>query len=398
MSTIVVLILMAPLIFVVFPVCVYLVLLTAAAPFGARAAAACGTAPARRFAVLIPAHNEELVLGRLLTSLHALDYPRRLFDVYVVADNCADDTEAVAGGHGATVYARRDAARPGKGAALDWLINAIARTGRRYDAYLILDADSVVSANALTALSARLAHGSPVIQTYYTVLPLHGSRAESLRAAALALVHFARPAAKTALGLSAGLKGNGMCFATTVIERFGWPSNGLAEDVEFHLTLVRAGLRVSFAPEVVVQGEMPSSLSDAGSQNMRWEAGRLAAARRQALPLLVLGLRRRSLAIIDAAVEQIIPPLSVPAALACLCAGAGIVLGERTLWLTATVMLAIIAIHVFAGLLLARAPSHAYRALMHVPLYLGWKSLLYARALAGRHERRWVRTERAQSG
>jgi 1,2-diacylglycerol 3-beta-glucosyltransferase len=397
MSAILTVVLLIPLIVVVAPVCLYLLLLTAAAPFGARRTVRAHP-PTRRFAVLVPAYNEEPVIGRLLASLQALDYPRELVDVYVVADNCTDGTEAVARGHGATVHIRQDPARPGKGAALNWLIEAIARAGERYDAYLIVDADSVVSANTLSALNDRLTAGAEVIQTYYTVLPLHGTRAESLRTAALALVHFARPAAKAVLGASAGLKGNGMCLAGAVIERFGWPSNGLAEDVECHLTLVRAGLRVAFAPEATVQGEMPSSLGGSGGQNLRWEAGRLSAARRQALPLLRQGLARRSFAVLDAAAEQLVPPLSIPVTLAVVCLAAGLAIGATPVWLMAAAMLTIIAAHVITGLLTARVPPRVYRALLYAPVYLAWKSVLYARALAGRHERRWVRTERAQTG
>jgi cellulose synthase/poly-beta-1,6-N-acetylglucosamine synthase-like glycosyltransferase len=348
----------------------------------------------RRFAVLIPAHDEEPVLARLLASLNQVSYPRRMFDVCVVADNCTDATAAIAAARGARVFERRDPENGGKGLALAWLLKQLAAAGLIYDAYVVLDADSAVSPNFLTAMNERLNAGARVVQGYYTVLPMRGTRAESLRQAALALVHFLRPAAKTALGASCGLKGNGMCFHHAVIERFGWPSAGLAEDVEFHLMLVEAGIRVSFAPEAVVRAEMPDSLSGSRTQNMRWEAGRLATIRRHALPLLGRGLRRRNVAALDAALEQLTPPLSVPVALAVVVLVAGLLLRLPVVWLSAAAMLAVIALYVLAGLLLARAPLRVYRALLHAPIYIGWKAFLYARALAGRGDRRWVRTER----
>jgi cellulose synthase/poly-beta-1,6-N-acetylglucosamine synthase-like glycosyltransferase len=392
------LVLLLPLAVVVAPVCLYLVTLTVAAPFGSVRRRAQRPGPVRRFAVLIPAHDEEPVLGRLLASLQGLSYPPNLFDVYVVADNCADATPAIGRARGATVYERRDTENAGKGHALRWLLGELDRAGRVYDAYVVLDADSVVSSNFLWAMNERLTGGARVVQGYYTVLPVRNTRSEALREGALALVHFLRPAAKTAMRASAGLKGNGMCFHRSVIERFGWPSSGLAEDVEFHLTLVAAGIRVVFAPEAVVRAEMPASLGGSDSQNMRWEAGRLATIRRQALPLLWQGLRRRDVAAVDAAVEQLVPPLSVPVALAGVVLVGGAVPGLRPVWVTAAALLGAIIAHVAAGLWLAEAPPRVYRALLYAPIYVAWKALLYARALAGRRDRRWVRTERATDG
>lgn len=395
-------VLILPLALLVAPVCLYLVVLTLAAPFGTgrrRGVRPPPTLPQRggqegRFAVLVPAHDEEPVLGRLLASLAELSYPHNRYDVVVVADNCSDATAAIARARGAVVYERQDTTAVGKGHALRWLLGELERSGRAYEAYVVLDADSVVSTNFLQAMSERLTGGAQVIQAYYTVLPMYGSRTESLREAALALVHFLRPAAKTVLHASAGLKGNGMCFHRDVIARFGWPAHGLAEDVEFHLTLVRAGIPVEFAPEAIVRAEMPASLSRAGTQNLRWEAGRIATIRRQALPLLWYGLRRRNIAAIDAAIEQFVPPLSVPVAITGVILVAGLVLDLTPVWLVAAVLLGIVGLHVAFGLWLAGVPGRVYRALLHAPVYVGWKALLYARALLGRREHRWVRTER----
>lgn len=377
------------------PVCLYCLLLTGAAPFGLQR-----RLPAarrlRRFAVLVPAHDEEPVLGRLLDSLAALDYPPELVQVCVVADNCTDGTAALARARDALVVERREPERSGKGYALAWLLAELERMGQRFDAYVIVDADSVLSANFLHAMNRRLEAGARAVQAYYTVLPLRGTVAESLRAAALALVHYLRPAGKAALGLSCGLKGNGMCFDRSVVERFGWPVTGLAEDVEMHLLLVAAGERVAFAPEAVVRAEMPATLGGARGQNLRWEAGRLAALRRQALPLLRRALVRRDPVALDAALEQVVPPLSVPVLLAGLGLVAGVLLRVPAVVGTAAALLVLLGLHVLAGLALARAPGRAYRALAMAPLYMGWKAGIYGRALLGRAERRWVRTARAR--
>lgn len=387
--------LVVPLLAVGLPLCLYLAVLTVAAPFGARRRRYPWRL-ARRFAILVPAHNEEPVLARLLTSLEQLTYPRELIETFVVADNCTDATDVVARTHGAFVFRREDAERVGKGYALQWLLDEMKAAGRVYDAYVVLDADSVVSPNLLAVMNSRLDAGARVVQAYYTVLPLGASRAEALREAALALVHFLRPAAKTALGLSCGLKGNGMCFDRAVIDRFGWPSAGLAEDVEFHLMLVAAGMRVIFASEALVWAEMPISLQASQSQNLRWEAGRLATIRSQALPLLLRGLRARNLAAVDAAFEQLVPPLSVTAALVCAGLLGGVILQLPVVWLVAGPLVTVLAAYVLCGLLLARVRLQVCRVLPAAPIYVGWKVILYLRALRTRGERRWVRTQRSE--
>src|SRR5205823_7120337 len=119
---------------------VYLVMLTVAAFFGRTVSPPAGSAR-RRFAMLIPAYNEELVIGRLLENLRQLDYPRSSFDIYVVADNCDDRTAPLARSLGARVYERFDHASQGKGFALRWLLQRIREENARYDAFVVLDAD-----------------------------------------------------------------------------------------------------------------------------------------------------------------------------------------------------------------------------------------------------------------
>jgi cellulose synthase/poly-beta-1,6-N-acetylglucosamine synthase-like glycosyltransferase len=391
--TLLALVLLLPLACLVLPTSVYLLTLTVAAPFGLRRRP---PAPEHltRFAVLVPAHDEESTIGRLLQSVNALDYPRDRVDIYVVADNCGDATAARARERGATVFERHDTDHRGKGYALDWLLDQVRRTGHPVDAYLLLDADTVVSPNLLRVMNAHLAAGARVVQAYYTVLPVRGTRAERMRQAALALVHYLRPAAKTALRASCGLKGNGMCFQAAVLDRFGWATTGLAEDVEFHLQLVAAGIPVTFAPEAVVSAEMPPSLGGSRGQNLRWEAGRVATVRRQALPLLLRGLRERRIAAVDAAIEQLVPPLSVPFAVATLCLVAGLLTHLPLVWVAASALLASLVLYVVAGLLLANVPFRVYLALFQAPVYIAWKASLYMRAVANRGDRRWVRTER----
>jgi cellulose synthase/poly-beta-1,6-N-acetylglucosamine synthase-like glycosyltransferase len=345
--------------------------------------------------VLIPAHDEELVIGRLLRSLDGLDYPRDRFDVCVVADNCADGTASIARTFDARVYERVDDAQRAKGFALRWLLTRLRAERRPYDAFVVLDADSVVEANLLRSFDARLEAGSQVVQAYYSVLNANASAVAGLRYAALAALHYLRPLGRAALGLSCGLKGNGMCFAAPVLETFAWNWFTLAEDVEFHLALVHAGVRVDFAPETKVLADMPVTLAQSTTQNQRWERGRLQMLRARVPGLVRDGLLKRSPLQLDAAIEQLIPPLSVPFLVGGLTGIAALALGAYPAAVFAAIGLLTQLAYLATGLLMVRAPLRAYLALGSAPVYIAWKAGVYAQSLLPTRTG-WIRTERVR--
>ena len=348
----------------------------------------------RRFAVLIPAHNEASVIDRVIRSVREQTYPARGLDIFVVADNCTDATATIAREAGAIVHERVDAVDRAKGHALRWLLPHVREHGR-HDAYIVVDADSILSSEFVAQMDARLQAGSRVIQAHYRVLNATASPTSALREAALASLHYLRPRGRAALGLSCGLKGNGMCFDAAVLDKHGWSSVGLAEDVELHLALVRAGIRVDFAPEATVSADMPTNLGDAASQNLRWEAGRLGAVRQQIPSMLAGGLARGDAVVLDAAIEQLIPPLSVAFVGGAIVSVAALVVGSATASALAVFGTVAIAGHVVAGLIATRAPTRTYLALAHAPRYVVWKVVLYARAVIAPAGAPWIRTRRS---
>ncbi len=336
----------------------------------------------RRFALLVPARNEEQALPALLASLDALDYPRTLLDTMVIADNCTDATAAIARSSGVDVCERNDSERRGKGYALAFGLTQLAGD---HDAVVCIDGDCTVSPNLLRAFNEHLAAGEQVLQAYYNMKAADESSTAGVRSLALTLVHLVRPLGKSRFGGSTGLKGSGMCFSRDVIERVGWNVFGLAEDIEQHLALLRAGLRVDFVPEATVLGEAPSSLGSAHGQHSRWEAGRLSAARADALPLLADGVRSGSAAKVDAAIELLIPPLSVLA----IAGFAGVPLAlaarSRALLLIDGLGVAALSLYVASGFVVARTPPASIaRSLVAAPGFAVWKARVYARALASK--------------
>ena len=350
-----------------------------------------------RFALLIPAHDEEVVIGDLLASITALDYPAACRDAYVIADNCSDATADVAreaGAPGVEVWERHNTQQQGKGHALRWMLEGLEHAGRRYDAYVIVDADSRLSPNFLRAMAHGLAQGAVALQGQYRVQNEVGAWTASLRAVAFALFNHLRPLGRAALGWSAGLKGNGMCFDRSLIQRFGWDSYTLAEDAEYHLALVCEGIRVTYVPEAVVTSAMPTTLRQAKSQQQRWERGRLVLAKMYAVSLARNALRHRDLASLDAVFEVCLPPISLlVGGLALAVAGAVTLRWEPGL-IAAGMLVAAFMLHGFAGMRLARLSPRAYLALLYVPWYVLWKIGIYARAAVSRGTGPWVRTSR----
>jgi cellulose synthase/poly-beta-1,6-N-acetylglucosamine synthase-like glycosyltransferase len=295
-----------------------------------------------RFAILIPAHEEELVIGRLLESVNGLDYPRELAEVHVIADHCTDKTAEIARSYGANVHERNDPDPRGKARSLRWLVQELlaGRSNHYIDAFIVLDADSIVSADFLRTMDAHMASGEMLVQGLIQIDDPGNDRMGQLRALAYEFISHLRPLGRSALGLSVGLRGNGMCIARDCAERFPWDSASLAEDYELHARLLAAGLKVTFAPDAVIRTQLPQSLAAARTQSERWERGRLDATKQHVPALLGRGLRRLSWSSIDGAIELLTPPFSIFIALMLALFGLSILSGITALVVIAAVGLA----------------------------------------------------------
>ena len=396
----------------------YLLLLTIASFRAERSTEIQSTIPSLRFALLVPAYNEERLLPGLLNSLRRLDYPDDLYEIHVVADNCTDQTALMAERHGGCAHVREDISNRGKGPALQWLFERVQSTGKPFDAVVILDADSVVNPEFLKVMATHLQRGERVIQAYYAVRNSVGSWSSSLRSAAFAVLHYLRPLGRMALGGSVGLKGNGMVFASEVFNRYRW-SASITEDIELHMRLILDGERVTFAPDAVVLGEMPDSLADSESQHDRWERGRIQMLRRYVPELaqkscaeLTTGKLKRAYLFFDALMEHLIPPfallfglnvgflmLNLVVFLIGWQSGA-VPAASTTAWLVSLNLLLSVFLllgqtfYVITGLKLTHASREIYMGLLYSPAYMAWKFVQYGRILLKRDQLEWVRTRR----
>jgi len=362
--------------------------------------------PQSRFLILIPAHNEELLLGDVLHRLRDLSYPTTHYEVVVIADNCEDLTAEVARKGGATALVRVDVKLRGKGQALNWAMQGPLKDwARPWDALVIMDADSVLNADFLWFMDERLRQGHQALQGYYGVQNPGDSWRTALMTVALAAFHFLRPLGRDQLGLPCGLKGNGMCFARPLVERFGYPATSVVEDIELALMYLRHGVGVKFAAGAQVFGQMATTTQQADSQRKRWEGGRLPLLKNWALPLWREGLRERNLAKLDGAVDLFVPPLTLLVLLTA--AGWLVALALALLhaaplgWLACGVWggsLLGLVVYVCTGLALVEAPAGVWLRLAAAPVFVGWKIGVYLRMACTRKKTpsEWVRTGRQE--
>lgn len=349
-----------------------------------------------RFVVVVPAHDEELVIERTVRSLMALDWPREHFQVCVVADNCSDATAELAEKAGAKVLVRQDSSLRGKGYALrhayeHWLAQDWT------DAVVVVDADSEVSANLLGAFAARLDAGAGAVQAYYGVLNPDASWRTRLMHIAYALIHRLRSRGRERLGVSSGLRGNGMCFTAETLRRVPHRSFSVMEDLEYAIQLADAGIGVAYADEAEAAGEMVTGEKSSRSQRQRWEGGRGELRRTHLGRQLRRGLSGDRMAL-DLAMDLLVPPLAqlgaatllvfFGAAALAFAGGSGLPLWGATFALLALLL------YVARGWQISGTGLQGLRDLARAPIYLLWKLTLLVRG--NRRPGEWVRTDRGQ--
>ena len=229
-----------------------------------------------KFAVVISARNESAVIGQLIHSIKVQNYPSELIDVFVIADNCTDNTADVAREAGATVFTLFNSEQVGKGYALDYGFNVILSqyADRGYDAYFVFDADNVLDVNYFREMNKTFDNGA-VASTSYR----NSKNYDSNWISAGYAVWFLREAkflnqARLTLNTSCAISGTGFFISAKVIERNGgWKWHLLTEDIEFSANSILEGERISYTPTAILYDEQPITFRDSWNQRFRWAKG-----------------------------------------------------------------------------------------------------------------------------
>ena len=227
-----------------------------------------------RIAVLIAARNEQAVIGNLIDSIRAQDYPADKVDIFVVADNCTDLTGTVAGAHGATVYFRSSTTQVGKGYALQYLLRCIEEDFAPYDGYLVLDADNVLSPNYITEINKTFSDGYEIVTSYRNSKNYGANWISS--GYALWFLREARHLnnARMLLGTSCAVSGTGFLIHRDIINRTnGWKYFLLTEDIQFTVESILNGERIGYCHNAILYDEQPETFSQSWTQRLRWARG-----------------------------------------------------------------------------------------------------------------------------
>lgn len=336
--------------------------------------------------VLIPAHNEEALIGRCVRSVLAGATPAS--EILVVAHNCTDATAREADAAGAKVLILDDPDRRGKGTALSCGFTTCL-TGHS-QAVLVIDADSVIDPGLIGSVQEKLQAGALAMQCRYEVRNFQDSLRTKLMALAFCGVNVIRPRGRARLGLSAGIVGNGFAIHRQVLTQVPYDAQSVVEDLEYHLALVRAGIRVEFLDSAAVRAEMPVSSKGARTQRARWEGGRLRMMKRWA-PELLAGVFRGHVR----QIEPLLDLLSLPIASEVLLLLIPVFLPVGWARIYAETAFAVLLLHITAAALKGVGFWNALKALSVVPFYVLWKLWLFPEIWrTSRLNAAWVRTQR----
>ena len=224
---------------------------------------------------IIPAHNEEAVVENLILSLQKQDYPKDSYDIYVIADNCTDNTAKIAKAAGAIVYERFDPMHKTKGAALNWFLAQKIEENAPYDAFCIFDADNIVDVNFLKNMNIKLCQGETVVQGYRDIK----NPTDSWVTAGYAIFYWTMNRfyhlARYNIGLSPLINGTGFMVRFDQVKPEGWNTKTLTEDIEFSLKQIIRGRKLGWARNAIVYDEQPVGFKQSCSQRSRWTVGHI---------------------------------------------------------------------------------------------------------------------------
>jgi len=351
-----------------------------------------------RFAILVPAHDEDLLISTLCESLLKIQYPSTHYETFIIADNCKDRTSEIAASFPIRVLIRNEPNRIGKGYAINWALDQLEFD--KYEAVFMVDADNIVAPTLLIELNKSVNQGEMAIQCYNTVANRSDSWFSELLFVSRTVNNLLYHHSKYKLGLSSYLTGNGMCFSTELLRQIGWNAFSIGEDWEYYAKLIDNRIKITFAKDAKVFHQESRSLKQATSQRLRWSSGRFAILKNAGLRLFFSGLRNKDWFSLDASMPLVFPNYSLQVNLTVMSLILGLILPTsilRTAIIHANMGLLFLLASLFlTGAYLSGNYLQVLKAFLHVPLFLIWKCIIDILSFTGVYKtNRWVRTKRS---
>ncbi|PKK84303.1 MAG: hypothetical protein CVT49_04020 [candidate division Zixibacteria bacterium HGW-Zixibacteria-1] len=346
-----------------------------------------------RFLILIPAYNEQPVIGRTLQSLRDLNYKGKV-EIAVIADNCSDNTAAIARDFGVKVLERYDDVNRGKGYALEWAIKLYNLDN--YDAVAIVDADTRVESNMLQAMAESLTAGTGAVQLYYGFLEELKTGVSYLQKMANIVENKFFYKGRAQLGLPILLRGTGMAIKSSVLKAHPWDSHSITEDVDYAVNLLVDGVKIDFNVNSMVMAAATSSYQQSHSQRLRWASGTFELIKNKMLPLIKMGLTKSRPDLIELSFSFLLlsRPLLIYIAFIMLVLSLFTGSARGTLMLWAGTLVGLLVAYLLAGIFFMKEKGRVLKSLLQVPVYACWFVMVQVKAIIKSGKMDWKRTER----
>ncbi len=262
------------------------------------------------YALIVAAHNEEVVISQMVKSLKQLDYNPEKYEIFVIADNCTDNTAKVAREAGAQVFERFHDTLKGKGHALEWMFDKIYSMDREFDNICIFDADNVVSKNFLKEINKIHNKGFRVVQGNIESKNPYDSWIATAYSISFWMTGKIFQQARYNTNISCQLSGTGFSVAVPLLKELGWGATCLTEDMEFTAKLILNNEKVGWAHTAYVYDEKPLTLAQSWKQRKRWMQGHADVCSRFAVKLFVKAIKDRDMSAFDCAI-YVLNPLKI---------------------------------------------------------------------------------------
>jgi 1,2-diacylglycerol 3-beta-glucosyltransferase len=348
-----------------------------------------------RLLFLVPAHDEELLIGECVGSLLDMTYPPANKRIIVIADNCSDQTARIAEAEGAETLIRDDPQAPGKPQAIAWALGQLDL--RAWDACVIIDADSTVARGFASGLAKLAPLNDIAFQANFGVLNEFESWLTRLGGVLSRCRYEVTYPLKQAAGLNCPITGNGMGFGTNLLIRDGWRAFSITEDSELYAVYTEAGVPIRHASDASLFSQEARSLQQGVTQRRRWLAGRIRIIREWAARLVLspnIGWHQKLDAFVELGLASPVLHLLVAAIVV---AAALIGVGGTPGWWIAALSAASLTGVVLTTIAVVSTHPQPWRTVFSffmLPVYAGWRLLVLARTLSTLRDTTWRKTAR----
>ncbi len=245
-----------------------------------------------KLAIIIPARNEEVVITHLLDSLNKQNYPKELFDIFVIPNNCTDNTKRVSLQRGAKIIECNKKV-VSKGEVLKYTFEYMEKKHSEYDAYIIFDADNIVHPDFLARMNDTLCSGYKVAQGYRDSKNPSDTWISCCYSLFYWIQNYFFNQARMNMGWSSSINGTGFMISKKVLDEHGFNTVTMTEDVEFAALCALHNERIAFVNDAITYDEQPLTFKQSWKQRKRWSMGTLQCMTSYCKKLLKVGITRK---------------------------------------------------------------------------------------------------------